>query len=172
VGVGDDPVAAGLDEFKAYGKTGLGSGLAIGDARDGAKRAGEGGDRQAIICVPAARAEDASAVRADVFGECGFRPGQSGMTGDVHAYFHRNTRLATRSDGSFWDPHPKSNLQSFPFLQAGRYMPQAKFFLALALHAIQSAIGGAQELFDRGAIVRIDGDANADGDGRLLAIIF
>ncbi len=50
-------------------------------------------------------------------------------------------------------------------------MPQTKFFVALALHAVQRAIGGAQKLFDGGAIVRIDGDADADGDRRLLAVI-
>ena len=51
-------------------------------------------------------------------------------------------------------------------------MPKAKFFLALALHAVERAIGSSEEFFNRGAIVRIDGDADADGDGRLLAIIF
>src|ERR1700679_3496904 len=50
-------------------------------------------------------------------------------------------------------------------------MPQAKFFLALALHAVQRAIGSSQKLFDRGAIVGIDGDTDADGDGRLLAVV-
>ena len=145
--------------------------MAIGDARDGAEGAGKSGDRQSIICVPAARAEDASAVWADVLCKCSFRTRQRGMTGDLHADFHRNARLATRSRGSLWDPHPKSDLQCFPFLQAGRYMPQAKFFLTLPLHAIQRAIGSAQELFDRGAVVGIDGDADANGDGRLLAIV-
>ena len=50
-------------------------------------------------------------------------------------------------------------------------MPQTKFFLALALHAVERAIGSSQKLFDRGAIVGIDGDADADGDGRLLAVV-
>ena len=50
-------------------------------------------------------------------------------------------------------------------------MPQTKFFLALALHAVEGAIGSSQKLFDRGAVVGIDGDADADGDGRLLAVV-
>src|SRR5579863_8670208 len=106
-GFGDDPVAAGLDEFQAYGETGMRNRLAIGDASDGAKGSGQRGDCQPVTGIPAAIAQDARAVRADVFGERGFGAGHGGMTGDVHAYFHRNARLAARTYEVFWDPHPK-----------------------------------------------------------------
>ena len=49
-------------------------------------------------------------------------------------------------------------------------MPQTKFLLSLALHAIQRAIGSAQKFFDGRAVCRIDGDPHADGDSGLLAI--
>src|SRR6202041_2129836 len=114
VGLCDYPVTAGLDEFQAYGEAGMRSGLAVGDARDGAKRAGESGDRQSVTRVPAAIAEDARAVRADVFRERGFGAGHGRMTGNLHTYFHRDARLATRPDEVFWDPHPKAHLQCPP----------------------------------------------------------
>ena len=50
-------------------------------------------------------------------------------------------------------------------------MPQTKFFLPFALHAVQRSIGSSQELFNRRSIVRIDGDADADGDRRRLAVV-
>src|SRR5271154_1063355 len=70
----------------------------------------------------------------------------------------------------FGTPIP-NRIFNVPFLQAGRYMPQTKFFLPLALHAVQRAIGGSQELFNRCATVRIYGHANAYGDRRRLAIV-
>jgi len=146
------------------------SGLAVGDARDGAKRAGECGDGQSVTRVPAAIAQDARAVRADVFCERGFGAGHGGMTGDLHTYFHRDARLATRSYEVFWDPHPKAHLQCPLFLQTGRYMSETKFFVALALHAVERAIGSAEKLFNGRAIVGIDGDADADADRGLLAV--
>ena len=49
-------------------------------------------------------------------------------------------------------------------------MPQTKFFVALALHAVERAIGSAEKLFNGRAIVGIDGDADADADWGLLAV--
>ncbi len=57
-------MAGWLDEFQADRETQVWNDLAICDARDGTKRAGESGDRETGTGAPAACAEDASAARA------------------------------------------------------------------------------------------------------------
>src|SRR6202167_3371890 len=91
------------------------------------------------------------------------------MPGYLNAYFHRNSRLASLRY-RLWDPHPKSHHRDLLFLQTGRYMPQTEFLLTAALHAIERAIGGAQQLFNRRSVVGIDSETRANGHRRFLAI--
>src|SRR5271154_2244252 len=58
-----------------------------------------------------------------------------------------------------------------PSLQTGRYMPQTKFFVALALHAVERAIGSAEKFLNGRSIVGIDRDTDADADRGLLAVV-
>ena len=50
-------------------------------------------------------------------------------------------------------------------------MPQTKFFVAFALHAVERTIGCAEKFLDGRTIVGINGDADAYTDRGLLAIV-
>jgi hypothetical protein len=158
------PAALRIQELDAHGETRqLGLWLTIGDPRRRSKRAGKRCNRQTIVDFPAPSAENSRSARAYVFGERGLGSRERSVSADLDAHFHRNARLASKRIESFRNSYSKRHLRCDPqILKTGCDVPETKLLFTAALHAIKSAVGGPQELFDCRSIGRINGESDAN----------
>jgi hypothetical protein len=164
--VNQNPVPDGFDELQADREASLRDSVAVGDARDRAKRTRERRNLQPVVNLPPARAQHACAAQTHVFGKRCFCAGKRAVARDMNSDFHGNARFTAYRVKRFGDAYPKLHLFVCPFgLQAGCNVIELELSavpLLCSLHLIQALIGRAQKLFDGRPISRVNRLTDAD----------
>jgi hypothetical protein len=133
--------------------------MAVSNPSRGAKLSGARNERQAFALFPAAGAHHPRASRTHIFRKSRFRTGHLPVTVENDGDLHGDAALDAIETESMlvgFDWHSSSQARSNP----------REILYAVAgasFHAIESAIGSAEKLFRRVAILGKRGDAGADG---------
>ena len=165
-----NPIPRRVEKFNAHCKSSLRLCYTIRDAGDRSKRTSKRRNRQPVIDLPAPAAQNSRAPRAYVFCESRFRSRQRTVPAEVYAYFHGDSRLTAECIEVFRDSNPKRHIPppvrpctsaEYAFLQASCNVTETKLLFPAAFHAVKGAVCRSQELFDCGAVVRINRQSNA-----------
>ena len=127
-----------------------------------------------VVDLPPASGQHARPARAHIFRERVLRARKRGVTADVHADFHGNTRFTAYCVERFGDPDPKLHIPVPSLrLQAGCYVPEMQFsVIPLPTASFCRARGRPRPIAVRWSSRRPDTPpAHADGDEWLLAVL-